>query len=32
MDKKIDDYKAVIINGTNDKSDDIDGHVDLLDQ
>lgn len=30
MDKNIDDYKALIINGTNDKSDDVDGHIDFV--
>ena len=30
MDKNIEDYKAVIINGTNDKSNDVDGNVDFI--
>lgn len=30
MDKNINEYKAIIINGTNDKSNDIDGHVDFV--
>ena len=30
MDKNIEDYKAVIIKGTNDKSNDVDGNVDFI--
>ncbi len=30
LDKNIDDYKAVIINGPSDKSDDMDGKVDFV--